>query len=156
MEYQALGFHGNESFRYRGLEITEPKNSSQVLFSALRIHLQNLFSHTELQRYLTSRALFFSYDSNMQLKMFSIYQFHLQSFPKSIVHHWFMTSGDKIKNITKKNLKHLGDGFPWIFTEPKNCYWWFPMHELWARNRKTAFNGNLNPGAWNTVYCCLK
>ena len=63
MEYQALGFHGNEGFR--GLETTEPKNSSQVLFSALGIHLQNLFSHTEPQRYLTSRALFFSYDSNM-------------------------------------------------------------------------------------------
>ena len=68
MEYHALGFHGNESFRYRDLEITEPKNSSQVPFSALGIHLQNLFSHTELQRYLTSRALFFSYNSNMKLK----------------------------------------------------------------------------------------
>ena len=68
MEYHALGFHGNESFRYRDLEITEPKNSSQVPFSALGIHLQNLFSHTEPQRYLTSRALFFSYNSNMQLK----------------------------------------------------------------------------------------
>ena len=51
MEYHALGFHGNESFRYRDLEITVPKNSSQVPFSALGIHLQNLFSHTELQRY---------------------------------------------------------------------------------------------------------
>ena len=49
MEYHALGFHGNESFRYRDLEITVPKNSSQVPFSALGIHLQNLFSHTELQ-----------------------------------------------------------------------------------------------------------
>ena len=49
MEYQALGFHGNESFQYHDLEITEPKNSFQVLFSTLGIHLQNLFSHTELQ-----------------------------------------------------------------------------------------------------------
>ena len=49
MEYQALGFHGNKSLQYHGLETTEPKNSSQVLFSALGIHLQNLFSHTELQ-----------------------------------------------------------------------------------------------------------
>ena len=65
MEYQALGFHGNESFRYR---VTEPKNSSQGPFSSLGIHLQNLFSHTEPQQYLTSTALFFSYDSNMQLK----------------------------------------------------------------------------------------
>ena len=68
MEYQALVFHTNESFRYCGLEITEPKNSCHVPFSALGIHLQNLFSHTEPQQYLTSRALFFSYDSNMQLK----------------------------------------------------------------------------------------
>ena len=69
MEYHTLGFHGNESFRYHDLEITEPKNSSQVPFSGLGIHLQNLFFHTEPQRYLTSRALFFSYDSNsMQLK----------------------------------------------------------------------------------------
>ena len=51
MEYQALVFHTNESFRYCGLEITEPKNSSQVPFSALGIHLQNLFSHTEPQQY---------------------------------------------------------------------------------------------------------
>ena len=49
MEYQALGFHGSESFRYRDLEITEPKNSSQAPFSTF--HLQNLFSHTELPRY---------------------------------------------------------------------------------------------------------
>ena len=49
MEYQALGFHGNESFLYRGLEIMVPKNSSQVPFSALGIHLQDLFSHTEPQ-----------------------------------------------------------------------------------------------------------
>ena len=62
MEYQALGFHGNESFLYRGLEIMVPKNSSQVPFSALGIHLQDLFSHTEPQWYLTSKALFFSYD----------------------------------------------------------------------------------------------
>ena len=27
----------------------------------------------------------------------------------------------------KKKNKHLEDGFPWIFMEPKNCYWWFPM-----------------------------
>ena len=39
-----------------------------------------------------------------------------------------MTSSAKNKNVTKKNLKDLGDGFPWIFTEPKNCYLWFPMN----------------------------
>ena len=70
MEYQALGFHSNESFRYHGLEITEPKNSSQVPFSALGIHFQNLFSHTELQQYWTSRVI-------LETEMFSIYQFHL-------------------------------------------------------------------------------
>ena len=127
MEYQALGFHCNESFRYCGLEITHQKNSSQQLpFSALGIHLQNLFFHTEPQGYLTSRALFFSYDSNMQLKCLA--SISSISFPKSIIHYWFMISSDKKKNMTKKNLKHLGDGFPWIFMEPKNCCWWFPMN----------------------------
>ena len=127
MEYQALGFHCYESFWYCGLEITEPKNSSQqVPFSALGIHLENLFSHTEPQRYSTSRALFFSYDPNMQLKCLA--SISSISFQKSIIHYLFMTSSAKNKNMTKKNLKHLGDGFPWIFTEPKNCYWWFPMN----------------------------
>ena len=31
------------------------------------------------------------------------------------------------KKYMTENLKHSGDGFPWIFTEPKNCYRWFLM-----------------------------
>ena len=31
------------------------------------------------------------------------------------------------KNMTSKNWKHLRGGFPWIFTDPKNCYRWFSM-----------------------------
>ena len=53
------------------------------------------------------------------------------------------------KNMTKKNLKHLRDGFSWFHGTKKLLL--MVSHELWARNQKTVFNGNLNSRAWNIL-----
>ena len=39
LSQQALIFHGNDSFRYRGLKIAEPKNGFLMTFSALEVNL---------------------------------------------------------------------------------------------------------------------
>lgn len=39
LSQQALIFHGNDSFRYRGLKIAEPKNGFLMTFSASEVNL---------------------------------------------------------------------------------------------------------------------
>ena len=143
MEYQALGFHGNESFRYRGLETTKPKNSSQVPISALGIHLQNLFFHTKLQWYWTSSTIL----SNMKLKCLASISsiFNHSKRALYITGLW--------QNMTKKNSKHVGDGFPWIFKEPKNCYWWFLMNS--GHGTEKLFLMGIEILGFG-IYCCIE
>ena len=52
------------------------------------------------------------YDSHTKLKCLASVSFYLESFPKSIIHYWFMASSAKKKIYDFEKLKHLGDGFP--------------------------------------------
>ena len=63
--------------------------------------------------------------------VFSILQFpivcHLESFPSTLHVTGLWLPVPRQKYMTMKNWKHLGGGFPWLFTEPKHSYSWFPM-----------------------------
>ena len=134
MEYQALGFHSNKSFQYHGLEITEPKNSSQVPFSALGIHSQNVFSHNYNKTEVVGQ--FFSYNSNMKLKCLASISFISNHSQKAlyITGLWLSSprkkyDQEKFKTfkgwilMVSRNQKTVTDGLPWtLSTEPKNCF----------------------------------
>ena len=53
---------------------------------------------------------------------------HFESFLKCIERYWFIASRAK-KKIWLPKIENiiLRGGFPWIFTDPKNCYRWFSM-----------------------------
>ena len=115
-------------------------------FSTLGIHLQKFFNFSH--RYLTSRAILKLHVwLTYKTEMFSIYQLYLESFPKGIIHYWFMASSAKKKIYDFEKLKTFRGWVPMNFHGTKKLLL-LVSHDLWARNWKIVFHGNWNPRAW--------
>ena len=71
--------------------------------------------------------------------MFSIYLFHLESFPKSIMHYRFMASRAKKKIYDFEKLETFGWWVPVNFHGTKKLLL-MVSHDLWARNWKIVFH----------------
>ena len=65
--------------------------------------------------------------------MFSIYQFYLESFPKSIIHYWFMAYSAKKKIYDFEKLKTFRGWVPMNFHGTKKLLL-LVSHDIWARN----------------------